>query len=76
MFSLGSRGAFPPWAPELLGLPGLRGEYFYLSRVGQRGLFFFRVEIFNFECFVQKYSYFGELCTELENVTDMTDISV
>ena len=41
MFSLGSRAAFPPWASELLGLPVLRGEYFYLSLVGQGGLIFF-----------------------------------
>ena len=60
----GFRAACPPWAPELLGLPGLRGEYFYLSRVGQCGLIFFRAEIFNFEfcaeififwCIAQKY---------------------
>ena len=52
MFSLGSRAAFPPWAPELLGLPGLRGEYFYLSLVGQGGLIFF----------VQKYSVLSVPC--------------
>ena len=68
MFSLGSRAAFPPWASELLGLPVLRGEYFYLSLVGQGGLIFFRAEIFNFECSVQKFSYFGVLCKNIGQV--------
>ena len=52
MFSLSSRAAFPPWASELLGLPVLRGEYFYLSLVGQGGLIFF----------VQKYSVLSVPC--------------
>ena len=69
MFSLGSRAAFPPWASELLGLPVLRGEYFYLSLVGQGGLIFFRAEIFNFECSVQKFSYFGVLCKNIGQVS-------
>ena len=42
---------------------GGRGEYFYLRRAGRHGLILlFRAEIFNLECFVRKYSYYGALC--------------
>ena len=46
-----------------------RGEYFYLSRYAHSGfIFFLCAEIFNLECFVQKYSYYGVLCKNIGQV--------
>ena len=47
-----------------------RGEYFYSVGVKQlQVISFLRAEIFNLECFVQKYSYYGVLCKNIGQVS-------
>ena len=46
-----------------------RGEYFYLTGgEAPPADFFLRAEIFNLECFVQTYSYYGVLCKNIGQV--------
>ena len=57
--SLGFRVAWPSCAQRWI---------FLLKPCWARRLDFFRAEIFNFECSVQKFSYFGVLCKNIGQV--------
>ena len=39
------------------------------AAMGIGAYFLFRAEIFNLECFVQKYSYYGVLCKNVGQVS-------
>ena len=58
--SLGFRVAWPSCAQRWI---------FLLKPCWARRLDFFRAEIFNFECSVQKFSYFGVLCKNIGQVS-------